>query len=147
MYPKDRPVLGWEQSYKPLSTRGLVRFLRYFTVLICLTLLCSCQTVFADNQTGDNVTITAVIKPVRYILINKYGTITEILSNTTQSVKPIVYLDKLNGNQVSFSSNLQRQYISILESINTAKKYGVIYKYQKTNNLNLVRFFKAYIYF
>jgi hypothetical protein len=98
--------------------------------LVCSFMLMSTPGVSADTiSVSQTITVTAVIAPARYIIVNKTGIITSILSNSAQDVAPKVYLGNPQGVQQSLTPALQKKYESILLHYH-GNKVGTIYSYK-----------------
>lgn len=76
---------------------------------------------------GSSVTITAVIRPVRIVVVNDEGTITQILSNGPGDTTPSVHLDKPDGPLLPMAGRIASQYGSIMRRADQ-QKTGVIYE-------------------
>ncbi|MGH7234514.1 MAG: hypothetical protein ACREF7_03675 [Candidatus Saccharimonadales bacterium] len=86
------------------------------------------QPALADSgSSSGNIEIVAYVKPVRDVLINAQGRISEIQSNTSSNVAPSVYRDSYNTKPIKLSPNIYSQYTTILAHLNL-NKTGVIYK-------------------
>jgi hypothetical protein len=80
---------------------------------------------------GANTIITAAITPVRYIVINNHGQITEILSNCRANVTPSVYRNSFNTPPIELSPAIYSQYAAIMAHTDT-RGTGVIYQLQNS---------------
>jgi len=98
-----------------------------FIVLGSTLLLNTCCAVAPSPATNSSVVISAVIAPVRYILVNDQGIITEILSNSQENVMPTVYKNKLGSEPITLSRAIYSQYISLMTNI-SSNHNGVIYR-------------------
>ena len=82
--------------------------------------------VLADSQTGNSVTITAVVAPVRYVLVDDHDSIKQITSNTPLNVVPKAYKNSYQSAPLPLSTAVDSQYVAIMAHVNT-KNDGVIY--------------------
>lgn len=104
-----------------VSLRLLLVSVAVFTVLFVGT-----SPAFAAVVSGATTTITAVILPVRYVLLDNQGDITEIISNTTADVTPRVYETSFQSSELPLTPKLNQQYIKLLQGIQTTH-FGTIY--------------------
>lgn len=79
----------------------------------------------AQVQVAETV-ITAQVMGVRHIVVDRRGTITQIVSNTSEDVAPIAHLDDLLGKQVSISAETERSYREIIANTDMSHA-GVVY--------------------
>ena len=78
--------------------------------------------VFVGMASADTAAVTqqiivhATVLPARYIIVtsDNPGTITTILSNTSEIVEPIVHIDSVSGHQIPLTQALREQYQLIL---------------------------------
>ncbi|HUD05631.1 MAG TPA: hypothetical protein VMR18_01760 [Candidatus Saccharimonadales bacterium] len=96
-------------------------------VLDSTVLMNTCHALTSSPASSGSVTISAAIAPVRYILVDNRGTITEILSNSQENVTPIVYKNKLGSVPITLSQAIYSQYIAIMTNIK-ARHNGVVYR-------------------
>ena len=82
--------------------------------------------VLAATAAGATTTITAVILPVRYILLNKQGEIITIISNTTTDVTPKVYMASFQSPELPLTPALNKQYLQLMSGLQTTR-FGTIY--------------------
>ena len=77
--------------------KKIVSFL--LTVILCsgISILASNFIVRAGSAGGSTITVMATIQPHRIIIVDKNLTIETILSNTAQDIRPIVFLESLDG--------------------------------------------------
>ncbi len=78
-------------------------------------------------QTSGGVMITAVIAPVRDILVNNQGVIQQIVSNTSEDVSPKVYQSSFHASQTTLSPDVNKQYQKIMLTVDT-KRTGIVYR-------------------
>ena len=83
--------------------------------------------VSAVPKSGGTVTVIAAVAPHRSIVVNDDLTIIQIYSNTTKEIRPEVYLDKLDGEQVAYSDSITDQYQALKNSINFNEP-GLVYE-------------------
>jgi len=108
--------------------------LSLFSFRLSLLLICSMlalQFIYypvAHAQSGNSVTITAVVAPVRTILVDNNLRIIQIESNTPLNVTPSVYKGTYTSKQVSLTPSINKQYKAIINRVNT-RKTGIIYSY------------------
>ena len=81
-----------------------------------------------------SVTLTAVIEPARYIIVDSSSKIIEITTNTKQFTTPNVVLNSFSGNVLSYTTNIQVQYQRIIVECNFKKDAGIIYQNNKCSN-------------
>jgi hypothetical protein len=84
----------------------------------------------ASSESGS-ISITAVIEPTRYILINSNRQITEVVSNTRELVTPLVILNSFNGPEQNYTTNIALQYQRILAGCKFQNNTGIIYNLGK----------------
>lgn len=110
------------------------------TVMGCLLM----GTTSVAAQSGSTI-VTAVVAPVRIIVVNDSGEITKVVSNTPKAVTPTVRKNTPDGLQITLTKDIGAQYTAITRHMNT-HKIGVIYQ---TNNrvgarINLVSYLFRY---
>jgi hypothetical protein len=76
---------------------------------------------------ANQVEVTAVIEPVRQIVVNKNEQIEKIITNTHKSVSPTIWLNRVGNQQMSMDSVIEKQYQGIMNSLHGHAGYGVIY--------------------
>jgi hypothetical protein len=91
-----------------------------------LTPLVPSVSALSGTQSGS-ISLTAIVLPARYIIINSNSTITEVITNTKELVTPTVSLNSISGAEESFSKSIKAQYLEILTSCLFNKNTGVIY--------------------
>lgn len=99
------------------------------TVMGCLLM----GTTSVAAQTGTTV-ITAKIAPVRIIVVDNKGKITQVISNTKENVTPTVHKNSPDGKKTVLTQSISKQYKTILKSSDTHKT-GVIYQADDKTNL------------
>lgn len=76
----------------------------------------------------NTVTLTATIRPAKYLIVDNNREIKEILSNTKENVVPTVYINSISpGNMIPLSNNIYDQYISIA-ACSSINNIGAVYK-------------------
>jgi hypothetical protein len=98
-----------------------------FLLAGCMVFSYSQPVLAAPMSSGSSVTITAVIAPVRIILVNGRGVIIKILSNSPANVTPSVYKNKLNTKPTALTHSIYSQYSAIIQHADLHKT-GVIYE-------------------
>ena len=76
-------------------------------------------------ETGG-VTISAVVTPVRYILVDKHNVIQQVLSNSPEAVTPIVYKYSFTSVPIPLTAAIDTQYEAIMAHTNVHHT-GLIY--------------------
>lgn len=99
----------------------------------------------AVPKSGDSFTVLATVAPQRSVVVDKDLTVLQIYSNTTKDVRPNVYLDKIDGEEVAYSDSILHQYQAIKKSVNFTKP-GLVYQKPASGFgsvvRNIVDFFK-----
>jgi hypothetical protein len=81
----------------------------------------------ATISVSQKVYLQAVVRPTQYIIVNKANQIIEIGSNTTQAVRPTVYLNKVSGSsKLPLNDDVYHSYVQLTSGINL--RAGVLYK-------------------
>ena len=106
-------------------------------VLILFTIPLIPNLAFALNQAPASIVVTAVVAPVRYVLVNQNIEIIEILSNTPLNVPPKVYQSSFKSNEIPLTTPIDKSYRDIIVKINTSKT-GVIYSRQANQPVGLI---------
>jgi hypothetical protein len=88
--------------------------------------LCAAVPVAADAGAGTSVTVTAVIRPVRIVVVDDRGVITRILINGPGAITPTVHRNSPDGPPAALTPSVSRQYDAIIRRVNTHKT-GLIY--------------------
>jgi homoserine trans-succinylase len=104
------------------------------SVLVFLLLFLNSNTALAQAQTSGTIVVTAVIAPVRYVLIDNKGNIKEILSNTKENITPKVYINSLSSSQATLTIQVYQRYEAIIDKVNT-KRTGIIYQNKNKNSI------------
>ena|ERR1017187_2399839 len=111
----------------------------FVVVLLCVSFfliaLVSGSPILALGQSSGIIVVTAVVPPVRYILVNRQATIIAILSNTPINVTPMVYVNSLKGAPLALTPVIDQQYETILATVD-ATQPGIIYTQQASNLLS-----------
>lgn len=99
------------------------------TVALCslISIVVSDFIVRAGSLSDSTITVMATIQPQRIIVVDKNLTIKTILSNTSQDVRPIVFLESLDGKLLPYSESIIEQY-SVLKPSLELSKPGVVYE-------------------
>jgi hypothetical protein len=98
-------------------------------LLLSITLLGYSHPVLADSEiSSGNVIIVANIKPVRIILVDDRSRITEIQSNSSANITPIVYQGSYDTESINLTPDVYNQYSTIMVHTNLHRT-GVIYKH------------------
>lgn len=100
--------------------------------------------VYADASSTE---VSSLVSPVRYVIVSNDEKITEIYSNTNQSIKPIFLQNNTNGLQLSPSASLEQDYNKLSKSINY-HNYGKVYEAKKEASLfepNLINYSVKYL--
>ncbi|GEM_PF-5518940 len=79
------------------------------------------------NAASGNVTIIATVSPQRIIIVDKNMIIQQIISNTALAVRPVVFLEKAGGEQLSYVESIRKQY-QYLQSFVDFSRPGVVYE-------------------
>lgn len=82
--------------------------------------------VSADELASVSYTVTAIVEPIRYVVVDNSDMITEIMSNSNINVKPVFYMNSLKSNPIKPSPQMLVSYNKLIGSLNTNKP-GVIY--------------------
>jgi hypothetical protein len=109
----------------------LGRFLGVFKLtFIGLILLCvlisNSDKVSAYTVSSGTTTVSAVVAPVRDILVNTDGNIVQIASNTPENVTPTVFMKSFETPPIPLTTKVFTQYLSLLSNINK-NSMGIIY--------------------
>ena len=99
----------------------------------------------AIPKSGGTIIVLATVAPQRSIVVDENLTILQVYSNTTKDIRPNVYLDNIDGEEVAYSDSILHQYQAIKKSINFEKP-GLVYQ-KPSGGLsgivrNVVDFFK-----
>lgn len=83
--------------------------------------------VYFGESKHNKLTVTVTVEPVRTILVNKNLRIVQIISNTTEDIEPIVFLDSQDGVQLPYTDGIRTQYLA-LKSVTNFNKPGIVYE-------------------
>src|SRR5438309_242816 len=64
----------------------------------------------AAQSSGGNVTVTAVVAPARYILVDNHDRIRQIISNSPDVVTPTVYKHSFKSTPIPLTPHILGQY-------------------------------------
>ena len=85
-------------------------------------------TVSADIVQSGQVTLEGIVPPMRCLIVNNQNQIIEVVSNTNNETQPTVFRNKvLNGNQISMTNPIQREYNTLSRQLNL-NQVGIVYK-------------------
>ena len=124
-----------------MKTKTAVRksaFIYYLVIVICNVITVYAFTTFlsyAINAKINQITIVATVKPLIIIVVDKDIQIQKIYSNTTSAVRPLVVLEKVDGEEVPYTDSIRKQYGELKPTLNFDKP-GVIY--EKNRSLSKV---------
>lgn len=114
--------------YPTISIMGLLSShhnINMFSAVVIVVLFCFCNTVSAED-----FKVSAVVAPLRVILVDKDHTIIRILSNSPKEVIPTVYVNTA-VNRISYNSRIGGQYIQLSKTIDYSKT-GIVYQRGKS---------------
>jgi hypothetical protein len=105
----------------------LGRFLTTVFSIFGLTFLGAAPVSAGTISASGKITITAVVAPEHYIIVDNSNTITEIISNTVQDTAPLAFKDKIiKGNELQLTPEIYAQYNKLIKP---GKSYiGIMYK-------------------
>jgi len=83
--------------------------------------------ILVSVEPAPQVVVTITVDPVRIIIVNKNLTITKIMSNTKQDIRPIVYLENEDGVELPYSESIMREYFFIKPSLDFSRP-GIVYE-------------------
>lgn len=96
-----------------------------------------CGSAAADDYAPDgSVVVTAVVRPVRIVVVNDGGSITEVLSNGPGVIIPTVHRGNPDGPTVTLTPAVSKQYTAIIRRADTHKT-GVIYRLEQPRHSTL----------
>ncbi len=127
------------------SLRGVIGFC--LVIVSALLLIGAAPVASADSLSGagsaGSSVVAARIEPVRIIVVDKKGQITEILSNGSGDIMPSVHKGNAEGPTTALTPAISKQYAAIMSGVDQ-RKTGVIYKRQD-DSLKPARFFNSAI--
>ena len=93
----------------------MIRQSLYFlgTVLLCsliAIIVSNWALLAAQNGGGATLTVVATVRPQRIIVVDQNLSITQIISNTNQDMRPLVVLNTVDGPEIPYSESIVRQY-------------------------------------
>ena len=84
---------------------------KFWSVLVTVFVLLAFGAASADAVSiSQQIHLTGIVPPMRFIILNKQGEITEITSNTPEDVTPKVMLGSLQGAQLPLTTTLLKDY-------------------------------------
>lgn len=83
--------------------------------------------LFAGEQKAGTITIVATVHPQRIVIVDENLTITKILSNTAQDIRPLVLMGGAEGKELPFTEAISAQYQALKSSLDFSQP-GVIYE-------------------
>lgn len=101
----------------------------YWRLLLTTVVIIVIGTTFAGAvpSSSDTITVVASVLPQRSIIVNDDLTIQQIYSNTAKDVRPEVYLNKLDGEQIAYTDSITRQYQTLKNSLDFIEP-GLVYE-------------------
>ncbi len=123
---------------------ALQHFSKNLTAFVTITLIA----VFATNalviaeeftHTGGNIQIVASIRPSRILVVDENFVIQKIYSNTATDVRPVVYLNSLDGEELPYSETITKEYLKLKPGLDLSSP-GMVYERESRP---VVAFFKS----
>ena len=105
-----------------LYVREIVRGILAIVVGVMLV------TTPVSAATGGATVITARVMPVRHIVINKDGVILRIVSNTAESVAPVVHFGSFEGPEVAMSDEVSSRYEHLIAHLDMKRPADYVRK-------------------
>ena len=94
---------------------------------VVLILLTTPAVAYGQNYSPDfSLTVSAVVQPHIYIVIDQSNNIQQIFSNSNVDVYPTVVLGDINGPQLPMTTYISEEYQTLRHQITI--KYGQIYQ-------------------
>lgn len=100
--------------------------LQLIMVTLIVTLL-SNFLIYATEEKSNTITIIATVNPQRIIIVDKNLTIQKIFSNTAGEVRPLVFLNAVDGEELAYSDAVINQYEGLKDSLDFSQP-GVLYQ-------------------
>lgn len=101
-------------------------------ILVLIVGLFLAAPVAADTSSSVQYVVHATVAPARFIIVTPSNQIAEIITNTTLSVQPEVYLNSIqDANQRSLTPALYKTYLLLMGQVNK-NKIGVLYRARPT---------------
>jgi hypothetical protein len=111
-------------SYRYGRLRGFIVVLAAF---MSATSLMGVAPVVSADATGGSVEISAVIQPVRIVVVGPSGQIVQILSNGPGDITPQFHKNNPEGPLITMTGRLSNQYAAIMRKVDQ-RRTGVIYE-------------------
>lgn len=85
--------------------------------------------------TGQQIKITAIVRPAIYVVVNNQNQVQEIISNTSErETMPTIYKDSVKPENIQASTqDVQAQTSTLIKSVTV--KPGILYERSATANL------------
>lgn len=101
--------------------------MRAFTILAtAIALVFLTSILLAPEAQAQTITVTAAVRPLRTIIVDKNLLIQKIVSNTSEDIRPMVVLAVADGEELPYSESIQKQYEFLKPSLDFSKP-GIIY--------------------
>jgi hypothetical protein len=84
--------------------------------------------VYVTQASAAQTVITARVMPVRHVVIDKDGVILRIVSNTSENVAPIVYLDTFGGARTAMPKETRQGYEHLIGQLDMSRPADYIRK-------------------
>jgi hypothetical protein len=83
---------------------------------------------FADDiSVTQELHVTAKVLPMRHIIVDRTGNISEITSNTDEPVEPEIFeLQDKPENRIHLTGSIRQQYDAVLKNVSSKK--GILYQ-------------------
>ena len=109
-----------------------IKFGRWAALIIALLLLAAGPgaAALAAIQASATYVVTATVAPLREVIVNQDGIITEIEGNTSQPLTPIAC--NTHNEPIALTAAILAQYNQIMVRPGLSHKVGVIYQEQET---------------
>ncbi len=93
---------------------------------------------------SGKITVTAIVAPEHYVIVDKSGAITEIISNTNQDVTPVVFAGSVkNGNEYPLTPEVFDQYKKLVRP--GQSHIGILYKQPVASNATTSHLYSSQI--
>ena len=83
---------------------------------------------------SETITISAIVPPMRYVIVDSSFQIKEITSNSPTDIHPVAKLNSAEGVSIPWNTSIEKQYNSLLPHLNFSQP-GVIYTHPYKQSL------------
>lgn len=121
-----------KKTYLPLMT-----MLNWVIRAITIVFIVSSVVLIVESQT-QRMSVTVTVDPHRVIIVDKNFTILQIVSNTEEDVRPVVFLDSQDGEEIPYTDSIREQYLYLKPTLNFLQP-GIVYDREDRSPMAIIK--------